>query len=313
MSFSVRPALLDDTAAISALFRAKIPVWQRLAADGAIETVHYEQLTIYERWTHGGMWMSVETGAIHLGRLLRGIAMPYVAEVDGEIVGYAEAFPGEEPAPYGKHLHVAQLAMQGDYFTAADALMRHLISLSEASSIDRLTVSLAGQNDDMADFYRTYGFTPVSQVRRYTLPTREGQVFYKVNDYYNSSAAQIEGWYMPVGRTESAAHHWEALLPRHWDIIPQIANERVHRLLLTVSGQDVIVHGKRHPYDARNLTLSLWAPKPLTPQILSALRDWAIRQSYRTLTLVVDENTAKLLGTEAETDPFRRHTYALDV
>jgi hypothetical protein len=313
MSITVRPALLDDSHAISGLFRAQVSVWQRMAPNGAVENLPYEHLTLHERWTHGGAWMSVETGAVHLSRLLRGIAFAYVAENEGEIVGYVEAYPGDEPAPYGRHLHVAHLMMTPEYFTAADALMRHLIAEAGRTKRPRITVSLGGQSDEMADFYSGYGFAEIGQVTRYTLATREGQVFYRVSDLKNAGAGQIGGWHMPVGRTESAAQHWEALMPSHWTVIPQVAEERVFRLVLNVGGQDSFVHLKQHAYDARNLMLSLWAQKPLTPQILSALRDWSTRNGYRTLSLVVDETTARLFGAEGESDPFRRTLYALEV
>lgn len=313
MNITVRPALLDDTAAISGLFRAQVTVWQRLDASGTVETVPYEHLTLHERWTHGGAWMSVETGAVHLSRLMRGIALACVAEIDGEIVGYAEAYPGDEPAPYGRHLHLAHLIMTPDYFTAADALMRYLIAEAERSKHPRLTVSLGGASDDMADFYGGYGFNEIAQVTRYTLATREGQVFYRVSELTSASAGQIRGWHMPVGRTESAAQHWEESMPSHWAVIPQVAAERVYRLVLNVAGQDAFVFLRQHAYDARNLGLSLWAQKALTPQILSAVRDWATRSGYRTLSLVVDATTARLFGAEGESDPFRRIIYALDV
>ena len=55
----VREAIMDDTAAISALFRQQVNVWQRFDADGRVEELPYEKLTIYERWLHGGAWMSI--------------------------------------------------------------------------------------------------------------------------------------------------------------------------------------------------------------------------------------------------------------
>ena len=72
MNLEVRQAGLDDTGAISALFCARIPVWQRRNAQGQVENVAYDALTIYERWLHGGPWMSIETCAILLNHLLSG-------------------------------------------------------------------------------------------------------------------------------------------------------------------------------------------------------------------------------------------------
>ena len=60
----VRQATLDDTQQIVALFSGRVPVWQRLGERGQVEDLPYDALTIYERWLHGGAWMSLETGAI---------------------------------------------------------------------------------------------------------------------------------------------------------------------------------------------------------------------------------------------------------
>ncbi|MEO1441159.1 MAG: hypothetical protein AAFV33_12220, partial [Chloroflexota bacterium] len=65
VDFHIRQAQLDDAAAISELARSRVGVWQRMTG-GQVETVTYDALSIYERWLHGGPWMSVETGALQL-------------------------------------------------------------------------------------------------------------------------------------------------------------------------------------------------------------------------------------------------------
>ena len=87
MTLTIRQAILDDAAAISGLFRARIPAWQRLTTSGGVETVGYDALTVYERWTHGGPWMSIETASVALARLLHGVGLALVAEREGAIVG----------------------------------------------------------------------------------------------------------------------------------------------------------------------------------------------------------------------------------
>ncbi|MBZ0289637.1 MAG: N-acetyltransferase, partial [Anaerolineae bacterium] len=128
-SIQVRSAALDDTLAISALWRSHITVWQRVNAQGQVEDVPYEALTIYERWLHGGPWMSAETGAIHLSGLLRGAGVPLVVESAGQVVGYGEAYHGVEPAPFGNHLHVAHLVVHTghDYDGLQDVLLADLL------------------------------------------------------------------------------------------------------------------------------------------------------------------------------------------
>src|SRR5438105_2932338 len=109
MTINIRQACLDDTQAISALFRAPINVWQRLNERGQVQDVDYSALTIYERWLHGGPWMSVETGAIQLSHVLRGAGAALVAELNGQVCAYAEAYHNIEPSPFGDNLSLAHL------------------------------------------------------------------------------------------------------------------------------------------------------------------------------------------------------------
>ena len=84
----VRQARLDDTRAIVRLFKSRIPKWQRLNPQGQVEDLPYEDLTIYERWLHGGAWMTLETGVLWLSHLLSGHGLAHVVEVDQKIVAY---------------------------------------------------------------------------------------------------------------------------------------------------------------------------------------------------------------------------------
>src|SRR5512134_3072261 len=129
----IRPAQLDDTHGICALFRARVDKWQRLSADGQVEDLPYDALTVYERWLHGsrgdGPWMSVETSAIYLSHLLCGAGVPVVAASGREVLAYAEAYPGSEPEPYGDHLHLAHLLVHPDRRDDGleDRLIKHLV------------------------------------------------------------------------------------------------------------------------------------------------------------------------------------------
>lgn len=307
----IRPARLDDTERISALFRSRIPIWQRLTAHGQVENLPYARLTLAERWSHGGAWMSVETAALHLSRLLRGAGMALLAERGGEpdpeLVGYAEIYPGDEPAPFGEHLHLVHLLSSADDPEVVNTLLRYLLDLAKTSGSGQLTVSLAG--DPAASPYRAYRLERLAEVQRYQLPARTGQGFYKVSEY--GGFPQVDGWLMSVGRTESARYHLEMLWNRVWEILPEIAARKLHRLHISASGHEAYVCCQQQVYNPRSAELFCWSPKALTPPLLTALRDWAHRQEYRTLTLTVTPETVKLAGNEAEPEPFIRRSYAI--
>ena len=178
MSIDIRPALLDDTAAISALAQSSVSAWQRFDDRGDVENVPYEALSVYERWLHGGPWMSVETGALQLSHLRRYERWPLVAWEDGELVGYAEAYPGTEPAPFGENLHLGLLHVQPGS-GANDTLMTWLVEQGAADGYERLTANCAANDASTAAFYQRHGLKRLEGRGAAGAAHAGGQVFYR--------------------------------------------------------------------------------------------------------------------------------------
>lgn len=303
----IRQAGLDDTAAISALFRAEITTWQRLNSQGRVEDVPYEALTVYERWLHGGAWMSVETSAIMLNHLLLGAGLPLVAVRDGQVVGYVEAYPHLEGEPFGAHTHVAHLLAAND--ETADALVDAAMEAARARKNQYLTFGYA-QHETISRRYET---RTLASLRRYSLSARTGQVFYRAVDHVDANPAQIEGWTMPVGRLTSARHQWELLWPNILETMPEMHARRQRRLRFSAGVQDAFIFCQQQLYDPRSADIYIWTLKGLAPGLVTALRDWAHREGYRTLTMIVTDTTAAALGTEAEADALTLDTYAVSL
>ncbi len=296
----IRQAVLDDTRAISALFRGRISAWQRMRPDGQVEDVEYDALSVYERWLHGGAWMTVETGAVFLNHLLLGAGIPMVAEHNGRVYGYAEAYPNHETEPFGEHLHVGSLVAPDA--ETEDALVDAFVMASRARKLPKLTASTALGEEAAAALARRGG-EPMMTLHRYALAARTGQGFYRAVDLTQTNRDIITGWAMPVGRDTSPRHAWETLIQPMFDTMPELAERRVHRLRLAVSGQDVVVYCRQQMFDPRSADVAMWSPKGLQPQTVIAVRDWAHREGYRTLWLVAGESDARALGPEAEADP----------
>jgi hypothetical protein len=309
----VRQATLDDTTAISALARAHIQVWQRVNAQGQVEDMPYEALTIYERWLHGGPWMSLETGALQLSHLLRGAGIPFVAVVDEQVMAYAEAYHGVEPTPFGDHLHLANLIVSSDHSGLKDSVLDYLLEETKAFKCQRLTAQCVANDSEAATLYKRHGMKSLARFQRLTLSAKTGQGFYKVSDHPNANPTQIAEWFMPVGRFGSARQQWETLWPRTWNAIPEIRAQRTHRLQFSASGQEAFVYCQQQLYAPRNADIYLWSPKPLTGQLLTALRDWAHKEGYRALVMLVMEETIKTLGSDAEPDGYFQDVYAVSV
>lgn len=309
----VRQATLDDTVSISLLFRSRISNWQRLNAAGQVQDVPYESLSIYERWLHGGPWMSIETGAIHLGHILRRAGQPLVAICEGQVCAYSELYHSIEPAPLGSNINLTHPLVHHEMENQGveSAIVQQAIAIIRKHKCQRMTANLALHEDRTP--YIQHGFKPLMTIRRYQLAARTGQGFYRVSDHLNDNPAQIENWYMPIGRLTSARQQWETLWPRTWDALPETSQQQTHRLAFTAAGQTALLFGEQQLYAPRMVTIYCWSPKPLTVQLLTAIRDWAHQAGYRTLVLSVPENEVKVLGAEIESDPYYHEVFALDL
>ncbi|MGB7340835.1 MAG: hypothetical protein WBC91_18200 [Phototrophicaceae bacterium] len=302
---AVRQAILDDTRAICHLFIASIDRWQRMTADGQVEDVTYDDLSIYDRWLHGGAWMSVETGALWLSHLASGKGLALVHHDQKSITGYAEATISQEAAPYGKHLHINALIGTSDDIRTA--LLMQLIR--EAQKIGKISVSSALYDAPKLAFYRGFEFNNLIQVQRVHVRAQGASVgFYKVTEHHNTDANQINGWQMPLGRMESARYHWEVLWAQLWHAVPELQAHRIHRLQFNAGGQDAFIVVQEQLYNPRNAEIFCWTPKALTANLIGAIRDWTYKTGYRTLTMAVDENVAKIFDANLETTAYQTVT-----
>ncbi len=298
-----RQATIDDTLKIVELFTARVPIWQRLNAAGHVENLPYEALTIYERWLHGGAWMSLETGAIWLSHVLGGNGYAYVVEDEDRILAYAEAFLNRELAPLGDHLHLAtwQSAVGcGDqaHLTLADAILK------EAQAPGRLSVDYPAYDQEGATAYRKYfGVSEALRLARYIMQAQTGQSFYKSQDFERLEASMIEGWALAVGRLTSPRALWETEWIEHWRGIPQINERQKHRHYVNASGHEALVCFHQQLYNARNADVYCWSPRDLSTQLLVAIRDMGHRLGFRALTLALPADSAKLLPADSARDP----------
>jgi hypothetical protein len=302
----VRPATLDDTRDIVTLFTATIPKWQRINAQGHVEDVPYDGLTIYEQWLHGGAWMSLETAVIWLNHILSGYGRAYIIEIDGDIVGYAEAFFNDEVQPMGKHLYVSQMQLQD---TCADDMHQALADaiMDDARTVGKLSVSYAEYDSAQARYYRQYfGTNEAMRLSRYTMSAQTGQSFYKASEYHNADPKQIQGWEMSIGRTTSPRSLWEREWAQHWQAIPQITQHTKHRLSINAAGHEAIVCYHQQLYNTRAADVYCWSPKKLSSQLIVAIRDWGHRAGYRSLNITLPPESAILMPAEATQDPHQQ-------
>ncbi len=299
----VRQATLDDAQRIVALFSERVSVWQRLNQAGQVEDLPYEALTIYERWLHGGAWMSLETGAIWLNHLLSGNGLAYALEADGQVIAYAEAFLNRELTPMGAHLHLAEILVDDD---AADEVHHALADaiLADARGAGKLSLAYPDYRGDQATYYRkVFGASEAFRLTRYTINAQLGQSFYKSQEYDKTDAGMIDGWALAVGRMTSPRALWESEWIEHWRGIPQIVQRKKHRHYVNASGHEALVCFHQQLYNDRNADVYCWSPRHLSTQLLVAVRDMGHRLGFRALTLALPGASAELLPAETTADP----------
>ena len=98
MKLIVRTASLDDVRGIVDIYCSDIDKWIKRVNGREVEA-RYEELSIEERWSHGGPWMSIETCAIHLNYLLVSNQYPLVTILDNKVISELELYIGEEKGP----------------------------------------------------------------------------------------------------------------------------------------------------------------------------------------------------------------------
>lgn len=307
----VRTATLGDTAAITAVHTSNVPRWQRLTAGGQVEDVAYDQLRLYERWQYGGPWMSVETCAVHLTHLRRGAGIPVVAEIDGQVVGHGEAFPGEEPAPFGKHLHISVLYVHADYEGQGveQALLAHMIATGQELGCQRVCIA----NPQARAFYEGEHWRTLATTRPVVWPARTGQVFYQTTPHPNPDPTPIHGWSMPLGRGQSARQEWETHWPTLWMAVPELDSRRVERFKFNVAGATLFVIYAESIYEPRWAHVYVWTGTPLTGPMLTAINDKAHKLGFRRLESVVVGDSIAFLGADAQAEGEPQSVYSVEL
>lgn len=285
----VRQATLDDVQAITALYASHIKTWKNSAGTAVTNA----DLTLFERWQHGGRWLAVETCAIWLAHLLQmSDGIPLVAEVDQQVLGYAEVFIGKEPEPYGHHIHIGSLCVhagsQGEGL--GRALIDYLVQMGNVMRCQQLTTTEA------SPFSEKMGFTPLVAWHEVELHAHEGHVFYKAQDLADTQPTQIQGWSMPLGRYQSARTEWEQMRWTIWNGVPQLVEAEWQRLQIDITGQPGILHLHQQDEDRSKARVRLWTKRPVTGHMVTAVLDRASRLGYKRLTTLVEASTQPLLG-----------------
>lgn len=147
---------MSDVLEITEIHKSDVAKWYKVI-DSELVEADYDELTVEERWLHGGQWMSVETCYFHVKSFLRVGGRILVAEINNKIVGEIEFITDQEPSPYLDHAEIYVLIVHKDY--RGRGVGSKLIQLVE-SYCDEMSFSriLLSSEERSINFYRKIGY-----------------------------------------------------------------------------------------------------------------------------------------------------------
>lgn len=307
----IRPATLADVPGIVAIHVADIVTWKRWEADGTARLADYADLRPDERWLNGGPWLDPGTYAHFLARLLRpesgGLAL--VAEAEGQVRAVAEAWLGEEPAPFGRSLDVSVLYVLRGH--TGQGLGSRLMGALERAARQAGCAALTVTHAEAPGFYARHGLRHAETWRRVRLPAARSNTQYQAEALaLGEYRAQAAGWAMPLGRYQSARQEWERARP---GAEPEFAAWRGLRRAswrLRARRTPAVLVLDEQPREPGVADTHLWTPaQPLTRQMVAAIRDRAARAGLREVLCFAAERTLPALGPGWHDDGYKQQVW----
>jgi predicted N-acetyltransferase YhbS len=234
-----------------------------------------------------------------------------VAETEGQVRAVAEAWLGEEPAPFGRSLDVSILyALRGQTGKGlGSALMGALGERAEAERCETLTVTHA----EAPAFYAKHGFSPAVTWRRVRLPTLAGNSQYQAQGMRPGPYAGpegVQGWAMPIGRYQSARQEWERIQPGAQPDFEAWRGLRLEAWRLTARRTPAVVVFDEQPRERGTADVHVWTPTgTLSRQMVAAIRDRGAQSGFGELMFFAAERTLAQLGPGWRDDGFRQEVW----
>ncbi len=110
----IREATLSDVEGITGVHKSDVNKWYKVIDSDLVEA-SYEELSIEERWLHGGPWMSKETCYMHLKSFMNMGGKVLVAVNKGQIIGEIEFISDSEPFPYLDNIEIYVLMIHNKF------------------------------------------------------------------------------------------------------------------------------------------------------------------------------------------------------
>ena len=181
MPVEIRLASLDDVKGIVEVYCSDVDKWYRFINGKKVEA-RYEDLSVIDKFSHGGPWMSIETCSIHLNYVLTSNQYPLVALLNDRVVGDLELYIGEESSLLGKTGFIDVLQVHRDYRKKGigKALVKKAKDICIDHDCDTLSV---WPEKNVVDFYKKCGLNTIAY-RIYHIEIDLRKIDFIENDYY---------------------------------------------------------------------------------------------------------------------------------
>lgn len=262
-----------------------------------------ERLSIAERYSYGGPWMSVETCAIHLNSMLAWGHTPLVVQEGSRVIAETEFYIGPDVPPLGRTLDISVLYVHTEWQRrgAGSLLMEAMIDRARGTGCDQITVNTGTESQG---FYRRFGFGHALDLQVIRCDVATTNAFPDCEPYVpRAFEAQPEGalW---IGRFLSPTQKWREIvdqIERRGAILPRDAGRPVAvGMTSAVKGfTGFLVPGWGNPARAQ---VYCWAEQ-VTEEMISVLLAWARHAGYGEAHLLCHPEVAEIVTESCGIEP----------
>jgi len=290
----VREATLDDTQDIVRIY---------LTNPGRPFDRPIEELSVAERYSYGGPWMSVESCAIHLNNMLAWGHVPLVVEDEGKAIAETEFYIGKDIPPLGTTLDISVLYVHSDFQRrgAGSLLVQEMISRAKREKCHYVTVS-GGLG--APGFYARFGFSHILSLETADCNVPEEANVCTCVSYTPEDFEELPKGSLLIGRFLSPSQKWREIvdsMKRRDAILPERAEWPRPEGRYSESDEflSFLVPGWKNRAEA---DVYCWSEE-LTPKIVSELLSHARLAGYKHACLLCHPEVAKLVGEVCKSTP----------
>ncbi len=283
----VRAATKRDAPGICQVYRSEVDSWYRTLPDGSQVPSKYEDLSLFERFLHGGPWMDLEGCSAHLRGVLASGQWPLVAIEGDRVVGEMEVVVGPDRR-WGRTAHMDVLNVERGFQRKGAG--RALVLDARRRAKDAGCVTLTTNPEATAvEFYRKCGLVNVlARQQELSLPVEvagtEGT--FEILPGPILSFAPLEPLDHVLGRFQTSFANW---VRSQWSV-PSLA-DRLQQEEGAIPSQRAYYRLCQSARRETSVSLYAWAPDASElPDLLRSCVRRAKALGYDTVETTVDSS-----------------------